>query len=399
MDNNALSIRMLGGFSIRLGDMEINGADNRSKKVWLLLAYMICCRSRSITQDELIELLWSDEESSSNPVNALKTMFHRVRAMLDGLGQGVGHRLIIRRDGSYAWNPDVVFTLDIDDFEALCASGDRAQGNEERLDKYMRALSLYDGDFLPRLSSEAWVVPRSARLHELFLRTALSAADLLERADSPIEVSDLCARAVELEPYSEELHLHLMRALIAQERGREAVLAYRNLSELMYDNFGVTPSEEIRALYRQAQNSVNDREVSLGTVRAQLREPSDNFGALFCDYDLFKAIYHAQARGVARSGDAVHIGLLSVSGEGGGELSRQSLDVCMENLRRLICANLRRGDVAARCSVSQYVILLPQANYENSCMVCERVTKAFSRQYPHSPARLRFSVQPLEPIP
>lgn len=32
MDNNALSIRMLGGFSIRLGDMEINGADNRSKK-------------------------------------------------------------------------------------------------------------------------------------------------------------------------------------------------------------------------------------------------------------------------------------------------------------------------------------------------------------------------------
>lgn len=149
MDNNALSIRMLGGFSIRLGDMEINGADNRSKKVWLLLAYMICCRSRSITQDELIELLWSDEESSSNPVNALKTMFHRVRAMLDGLGQGVGHRLIIRRDGSYAWNPDVVFTLDIDDFEALCASGDRAQGNEERLDKYMRALSLYDGDFLP----------------------------------------------------------------------------------------------------------------------------------------------------------------------------------------------------------------------------------------------------------
>lgn len=359
---------------------------------------MICCRSRSITQDELIELLWSDEESSSNPVNALKTMFHRVRAMLDGLGQGVGHRLIIRRDGSYAWNPDVVFTLDIDDFEALCASGDRAQGNEERLDKYMRALSLYDGDFLPGSHRKPGSCPGAPGC------TSFSYAPRsLRQTCWSVRIVRLkfriSARAVELEPYSEELHLHLMRALIAQERGREAVLAYRNLSELMYDNFGVTPSEEIRALYRQAQNSVNDREVSLGTVRAQLREPSDNFGALFCDYDLFKAIYHAQARGVARSGDAVHIGLLSVSGEGGGELSRQSLDVCMENLRRLICANLRRGDVAARCSVSQYVILLPQANYENSCMVCERVTKAFSRQYPHSPARLRFSVQPLEPIP
>lgn len=392
-----LDIHMLGGFSISMDGRELSDSDNRSKKVWLLMSYIICCRSHSISQGELVDLLWGDEEGSSNPINALKTMFHRARSALDGLGDGMGHTLIVRRDGSYAWNSEIPFTLDVEDFESLCAQGDAAETSGEKIDKYLQALSLYRGDFLPKLSSEAWVVPKSAWLHELFVRTANTAAGLLEDEQRMPEAAQLCRRAIEIEPYSEALYMHLLRELLALQRSREAVAVYRSMSELMYDTFGVTPSDEIKALYREALNSVNDREVSVGTVRDQLREPSVISGALLCDYDLFKVIYHAQARSVARSGDAVHIGLISVSGIGDRELSKQSLDVCMDNLQNLICSSLRKGDVASRCSVSQYVILLPQANYENSCMVCERITKAFARQYPHSPARLHFSVQPLEP--
>ena len=37
----SLKVNMLGGLSIRSGDVEINDGDNRSRKVWLLLAYMM----------------------------------------------------------------------------------------------------------------------------------------------------------------------------------------------------------------------------------------------------------------------------------------------------------------------------------------------------------------------
>lgn len=86
-----------------------------------------------------------------------------------------------------------------------------------------------------------------------------------------------------------------------------------------------------------------------------------------------------------------------MTGKNKKELAKRSLDRAMENLQEQIRTNLRKGDVASRCSVSQFILLLPQANYENSCMVCRRIIKAFSRQYPHSPAQLHFSVQPLEP--
>ena len=88
---------------------------------------------------------------------------------------------------------------------------------------------------------------------------------------------------------------------------------------------------------------------------------------------------------------------ISPSFHEGGKLAKRCLDRCMENLEELVCQSLRRGDIVARCSVSQFVILLPRANFENSCIVMERIVRQFGRQYPHSPALLRYSVQPLDP--
>ena len=41
MDSGTISVRMLGEFSITLNEKAITDTTNRSKKVWLLLAYMI----------------------------------------------------------------------------------------------------------------------------------------------------------------------------------------------------------------------------------------------------------------------------------------------------------------------------------------------------------------------
>ena len=396
MESVDLEVRMLGGFSVRMKEQEISDSDNRSRKVWLLLAYMIYCRNRSIPPEELVSLLWSEEEGSSNPLNALKTMLHRVRATLNQLDSGAGHDLIVRRGGSYAWNDSVPFFFDVDEFERLCKAG--ASGDEEeKLERYLQALALYRGDFLSKLSSEPWVVPIAAYFHNLYVQTVQETLPLLESRDRLTDAVALCRHAVEVEPYNETLYQHLMRDLLDLGRQREAINVFEEMSQLLLDNFGLMPSEELRALHREAVRTVNDRALSLGTVREQLREPEGAGGALYCDYDFFKVIYHAEARAIARSGDAVHIGLISVTGEKGQELPRRSLDRCMENLRELVRTNLRKGDIAARCSVSQYILMLPRANYENSCKVCERVVKAFFRQYPHSPAELHYSVQPLEP--
>ena len=397
MATEALRVCMFGEFSLSLNGQTINDSDNRSKKIWLLLAYMIYFRNRGISQEELIELLWGDEESSSNPINALKTMFHRTRSMLDRLGAGTGHTLIVHRQGDYTWNPDLPFSFDVDEFDAGCQKAKSASDDEARIEAYLRVLPLYRGDFLPKLASCPWVVPINAYFHNLYIQSVHEVLSMLEARGRMDEAVVLSRQAIQIEPCDESLYYHLMRQLLELGNQQAAASVYESMSEMLFDRFGVMPSEEIKALYREALHSSNQKEIDISSLRDQLREPSAEPGALQCDYELFKAIYRAEARSVARSGEAAHIGLLTVGGNDGKALVKRSLDCAMDNLSELVRLSLRRGDVFARCSISQYILLLPQANFENSRKVMERIIKAFSRQYPHSPAVLHYSVQPLDP--
>ena len=65
MDLNTVRIDMLGEFSLQCGQARICDSDNRSKKVWMLLAYLICSRGRVVPPKELVELLWGDDPSAA----------------------------------------------------------------------------------------------------------------------------------------------------------------------------------------------------------------------------------------------------------------------------------------------------------------------------------------------
>ena len=144
----SLQIQMLGEFSLSSSINRISDSENRSRKVWSLLAYLIYHRHRIVPQSELLALLWGDSARGNNPIGALKTTFHRVRATLDRLWPSAGHQLILSRDGGYIWNPDIPVTLDIDEFDRLCSA--KYADDEERLSNLLTALNMYRGDFLDR---------------------------------------------------------------------------------------------------------------------------------------------------------------------------------------------------------------------------------------------------------
>ena len=395
MNGPTLQVQMLGQFTLRYGDRTISDSDDRSRRVWSLLAYMLYNHGRSFAQEELIHLYWSNSEKSADPGNALKSIFHRIRTALDKLQPGLGRLLIRRKAGRYFWNNVMPLSLDIEDFEAHFHAAEAAGDDDVRLAEYQAALALYAGDPLPRMTDEIWTIPIVAYYHSLYTRAAAGAIELLEKQERTVEAVALCRRAIHIEPYQEDLYEHLMRGLLRTGDMKGAMSVYEEMSEQLFAHFGVMPSETLRTLYRQATRTVNDRTLTMDEVCSQLAEPAPHGGAMVCEYDFFKILYRAEARSIARNGHSANICLLSVSGKDGEMLARRSLDPAMNNLQVLVQNNLRRGDVIARCSISQYIILLPQANYENSRMVADRLVSAFYRRYPHSPARLRYTVQPL----
>ena len=387
-----IHICMLGEFTLRSGDAILRESDNRSRRIFSLLSYLICHRGHPVSQYRLIEQLWGDSAELNNPENTLRILLHRTRNRLDQLYEGAGRECILRKDGSYCWNPQVPVTVDFERFEQLC----QCKG-EDRLSDLLEALSLYRGEFLIRQSSDSWVVPVSTHFQNLFLLASQEAAQLLFQQQRCSEAAEVCRRGLDVAPYSEPICQMLMQVLAAMNNLRGAAEVYEALSRRLFDDFGIRPSEETRAVYRTYVHSPEDRTIAMDEVLEHLQEPEAPPGALQCDYDYFKMLCYAERRSIERSGTVTHIALLSITGTPEKPLSKRSLNRIAEQLGQTIRTNLRRGDVISRCSVCQYIILLPKANYENSCMVCRRVLAAFQRTHPHVRARINYLVQPLTP--
>lgn len=388
-----LKIQMLGGFSLRLGKRELQDTDTRSKKVWVLLAYLIIHREQTVAQRTLIDLLWGDETDPINPENALRITMHRTRTLLEQLSPELGRGMILRRRGGYQWNGGG--EVDSERFEALCCQ--KAEDPDLRLRNLMEAISLYRGDYLPRQSSEVWVVSTAAYLHNLFVSAAQEAVELLIQRGRSHEAAGVCRRCLALEPCHEGFCRELMQLLAAAGDRRGAAEVYDRLSKRLFDDFGISPSEETRAVYRAAAYSPEDRVLSIDDVMGNLRESDAPSGALQCDFDYFRILCHALSRTMERSGGAAHVVLLDVISTAEREMPRQTIDRVMGQLSQQIRLSLRRGDVFCQCSVSQFTVLLSRANFENCQMICDRILRNFRRAYPYVPIRIAYQIRPLSP--
>lgn len=387
-----IKVCMLGEFTLRAGDNLLRESGNRSRRIFSLLSFLICHRGQSVSQYKLIEQLWGDTGEIANPENTLRILLHRARSQLDQLYEGAGRECILRKDGSYCWNPEIKMEADYERFEQLCQS---KEGH--RLENLLEALSLYQGEFLARQASDGWVVPVSTHFQNLFLMASQEAAQLLLESGRYEEAAAICRRCLTVEPYSEPVCRLLMQILAAKKDTRAAAEVYDSLSRRLFDDFGIRPSSETRAVYRAAVHSPEDRTIAMDEVLEHLQEPESPPGALQCDYDYFKMLCFAERRSIERSGNVTHVALLSITGTPDKPLSKRSQKRILEQLGDSLRLNLRRGDVISQCSASQYIIMLPKANYENSCMVCRRCIAAFQRKHPHVAARVHYLVQPLTP--
>ena len=390
-----LKISMLGELTLRYGDQCLREADNRSRRVWSLLALLICHRGQTISQYKLIESLWGEGADTANPENTLRLLLHRTRSLLDQLYPGAGRECILRKDGSYCWNPQIPMELDFERFETLCQR--RRGSDEERLQDVLEALTLYQGEFLSKQSSDSWVIPVCTHFQNLFLQLCQEGAQLLQQAQRYEEAAAVCRRCLGAEPYFEPACQMLMQILGAMNDPKGAAEVYETMSRRLFDDFGIHPNEQTRAVYRSVVHSPGDRTIAMDEVMEHLQETDAPAGALQCDYDYFKMLCFAQRRSIERSGNVTHVALLSIASGEEKPLSKRSQNRIMEQLGQSLRINLRRGDVISQCSATQYILMLPKANYENSCMVCRRVIAAYRRAHPHVSAQIHYLVQPLSP--
>ena len=395
MKREVLHVNMFGDLTLTYGEKQLISS-SRSKVIWNILAYLLCHRGECVSSEHLLSVIWKAEKND-NPAGAMRTAIHRARTMLSDFAGDADCKFLIAKSGGYMWNPEIEVSLDTVLFEQKVESL-KDTDSEENIDTCLEILDLYRGKLLTMLHTELWVMPLQAYYHNLYESVIDRVMPALERAGRCEEGVLLCRRALQIDPYSEKVYQYLMRFLMALDQRQEVLRAYEEMSKLLLSAFGVMPDQESRALYREALHSINSGStIAPEVIPDLLREQEEIRGALICDYDFFKMLYQSHARSIVRSGAVIHTVLLTLKSRSKKDVSQRSLDLAMGNLERHLSAALRKGDVITRCSASQYLIMLPFANYENSCRVCQRFIASFERKYPHSPVYVDYFVQAMVP--
>ena len=121
---------------------------------------------------------------------------------------------------------------------------------------WSRACSLYRGEFLEDISSnsqlfEEWVIVQ----REQFQRQALDALHILANHYELVRdfesMRRSAARQLTLEPWREDAHRQMMRALAQQGERAAAIAQYETCQRLLADELGIAPDAETRALYER----------------------------------------------------------------------------------------------------------------------------------------------------
>lgn len=398
MNSNIFYVTTLGELTISYRGRCVFDKNNRSKKPWNFIAYMIMNRDRELKSSELVSLIW-DEYCENNTTGALKVLLHRVRMYLDPLSDEPDFDPIHFRKGTFKWSYPEITKTDYEEFEEILAkANDTSLDTAARIKAYESALELYKGDFLAKNPS-TWASNFRDHFHNLFMSAAYALIDLYYESNNYAAVIAVCEKGLIIEKNDDKLYYHLINSLYKSGKQKRALDKYNETTATFYRKFGITPSDDLKALYRQIIQTSNTTESNIGLIQAELKEDSLKKGAFFCEYGIFKDIYRITERACQRSGDSAFLCLFTLVSTVDDTVIPSDLkhfNKAMDELSNAINGALRKGDIYSRYSVSQFVILLTGLTFENASTIISRISQVFNHLHPGKDVTIDYKMLPID---
>lgn len=379
-----ISVNSLGKFQLLDKDRSLDEDVMRSDMLTKLLVYILIHRDHPVTIQELADALWNEDETE-NPAGALKNLMYRLRNLLK---KNLGNDdYILTSRGVYYWNPEIPVWFDAEQFEQYCETAKKASDTSEQIACYEQAIALYQGDFMPKIMDKHWVVTLSAYYHSMLLSAIKALAEIYMAQEQYELVERLCAYGLKYDSVDEWLHCHMITALMRQNKQKLALECYEQAVKALYDALGVRNSAQLKKVHQELLKMSKGSEAeAIETVHRDMQEEREPEGAYICGYPVFREIYRLEARKISRLGESEYILLLTVrlkeekSRSEVDQMEKFRINQAMNQIEEVLKTALRIGDVAARYSDSQFVVLLPACTYESCVMVAERILKRFQEK-------------------
>lgn len=395
-----INIYTLGKFYVSQGNNVISESSSRSRRMWEVFKYILSFRDQSINPEEILERIWP-EKDYSDPGTAMRAQVFRLRQALKNEGQepSISDNIVFSQ-GAYRWENRVDCWIDVDQFAACCREADDLRNGEQNqaVNLYRQAISLYKGKYLPESTYSEWSEPLRAYYHDIYLNAIYSLADLLKVKRAYGDIIKLCEQASSIDYFDETIHVIMLEALIAEGQTARARVHYNEVTSALYRDMGVKPSDEMKKLYRQVGIETGSFELDLSTIQENLKNKKSVSGAYYCDPEMFRYFYKLEQLRSERNDHPVLLSLITVTAGNFTKPPADQLKKVVQNLKDVIMRTLRKGDLVTSWNEAQFLLLLPGLNQEQAMMVMERIENAFHSEYSLNDLVMHKKIESLYPL-
>ena len=396
-----LTVKTFGDFQILDEEHILNDEKLRSDMLKKLLIYLLIHREHPVSVRELSEVLWREDEIE-NPVGALKNLMYRLRTIMK---KSISEdSFFVTGQGTYAWNNDIAVELDIELFEGHYKKAKAAKSKAQAIQYYESAVALYKGEFLENTLDNHWAVTLSTYYHSMFLSAVKALAELYMKEERYQDIEDVSVHALKLDRVDEELHCYHIMSLIKANKFELAMKRYEEASKILQEALGIYNSTKLQQVQKELLKMSKGTEAqALENIHEDMVEEEESVGVYFCGYPIFREIYRLEVRKNSRLGESEYVVLFTVELNDGlkaenDKVKKYVIEQGMKNLKNTLKKVLRIGDVAARYSDSQFIVLLPTCTYESSVAVAKRVTDHFSVYDKNSKIKIKTEYEQLSDV-
>ena len=389
--NAIFNVKFLGTVDITCNGTPIVLERNNTTKVNQLFQ-MLLYHQNGVARDQVIYNLFHNEEIADES-NSLRAIVFRLRKSLAALGIPDEDYIYIKR-GSYRINPMVQVECDAIKFEEIAKQGLTSEDALKQQSLLEEACDLYNGDFIPTLSGYEWVVTTQVRLKKLFdrcIKQLLEIYDLQNHYDKMLQVSH---KANTIYPY-DGWQTYEMKALIEMGKTKEALKLYEDTETLMFEELGISVSADMKKQLDRLGSQIKNNTDMISEVKKNLDTSKEEIeGAFYCTYPVFVESYRYIKRVIRRSGAAAWLMLCTITdGKGFALDNSDRLDNLADELSEAIRVSARGGDMYARYSKNQFIVLLLDITQEDCVLVQARINENMSKE-----SRKRYIKYNLAPV-
>jgi ATP/maltotriose-dependent transcriptional regulator MalT/DNA-binding SARP family transcriptional activator len=245
------TVRLLGGFEVHTPEGQVSDRAWTKRKARLLFAMLVSRSGSDIPRDQIIEYLWPDMEEQRALNNFYVVWSAMKRALMPASAREVPCPYVEHVRGVCRVVPGRVNT-DLATFEHLLASARKARGahdDQTELTSLLQLAELYRGDLLPGDTYDDWFAPLRNRCRQEYEDAMLRAAQLLEGVGEQRQALGLVRRALDQDPWREDLYQAALRLQIAAGQRSAAIDTYMSCRARLVDDLGIDPSGETTRLY------------------------------------------------------------------------------------------------------------------------------------------------------